>query len=1243
MKKKLLNSFMLALALLFSAGAWAEDVTFDFEANPWGHPTGSSSEVVSSIITEPLELQGASMLIKQGAGKAPYYCKTMSNTIQLRVLKNNVMKIYAPAGKAVTKIEFTAPTFNLSAEGLTDKTWTGNATYVKFKPSGSCYLTKMVVTLASKNNETVTPPAEAEEIVFLDIDDAQVHSAFDINNGESSYLSEDLVLVDGHLDYSDTMNPKIDGESRVTTIFKCSPEKPSSKATYRNRIQRSTRSGAYTTSVRLFDGTITMKTDPDKVIKTLKMDIGTNCYFSTINGNPITKAELTAGYDVNANEVVLAIDGEQTTATIIYSLTYTLADKPAAAEVTPIAPTAFDPADNSTLGSYFSAAFTAKFDEALTLDSEKAAQIKLYKGSVDAANEIAPEAGAWSVRLENSNRDLYIFSMDEYGEGVQTIITEEGQKYILVIPAGIVKNASDVANDELTLTLNGPVPTIKMTAANPANNSEVASAFAATFNVTFDKAITINNAKAAEVKLYVDAVGGTEIAPEAGAWSLDKESDGKTLRIYSLDEFGEGPQFITPEAGKKYILVVPAGIVKSAAEAENEEIKITLVCPEPAPIAPTAFDPAEGSVLPNYFSASFTAKFDEALTLDESKVANIKLYEKMGETTTELTPDDSWKASLESGKKNLFIWAADYDGFTQVFAAKEGAKYQLVIPAGIVKNAANVANDELTLTLNGPVPTVSLVSTDPVDGAKLAAGYTAKSFSLTFSKAVSTTDELINSGVTLKKNGAVVDTESWGFSLSNENKTVQVFGKDMDGYTDTYQVAAGDVFVLTIAKDVFTTADGAKNDEIQVTLNGPELVITELVLESSNPANGAVLEAGYQPMTFNLTFAEATTTTAEKLNAGVTLTKNGTKVDVESWGFSLSNENKTVQLFGMDMDGYTDSYKVEEGDVFVLTIAKGVFTAPTAQNEEIKITLNGPAAPAAAFNPTKIEPGDGDELFKFYANYAMPHLELTFDGNIAQVLQSKPAIELRKGSADGEVLPIPGWKAVVADEQPNMLLIDAWDYNTGNNVWFEAEDVDYYWVIPAGIVKNAEGGQNEVITLSQKGIVKPLTVVSTTPTNKSSVDPGYKNFQFYVTFEEDIEIAVATPNDVKFYENDAEKLPFGADDVYAGAVDVWHALKEDAKSLYIWGDDGYGLVDSYQAVAGATYKLVIPAGVVKDAKGNANGEITIEFTCSAGDGINVLKVNASDKDAAKFNIAGQRVDNGFKGLVIKGGKKFVSK
>ena len=209
-----------------------------------------------------------------------------------------------------------------------------------------------------------------------------------------------------------------------------------------------------------------------------------------------------------------------------------------AQEITPIA---FDPADNSSVGSYFAASFTAKFDEALTLDNSKAADIKLYKGSIAAENEIAPEAGEWTAQLQNGKKDLNIFSMDEYYEGVQTIITEQGAKYMLVIPAGIVKNAEGATNAELTLTLNGPVPPLNLVSANPANNSDVTAPFVAAFNFTFDNDITIVNSKAAAVKLYIDAVGGTEIEPESGAWSLDKESDGKTLRIFSLDEYGEGP------------------------------------------------------------------------------------------------------------------------------------------------------------------------------------------------------------------------------------------------------------------------------------------------------------------------------------------------------------------------------------------------------------------------------------------------------------------------------------------------------------------------------------------------------------------------------------------------------------------------------------------------------------------------------------------------------------------------------
>ena len=751
-----------------------------------------------------------------------------------------------------------------------------------------------------------------------------------------------------------------------------------------------------------------------------------------------------------------------------------------AQEITPIA---FDPADNSVMGSYFYATMTAKFDEALTLDNSKAAGIKLYKGSVAAENEIAPEAGEWSATLQNGKKDLYIYSMDEYNEGLQTIITEEGQKYIWVIPAGIVKNANGVANAEMTLTLNGPTP------------------------------------------------------------------------------------------------VTPTELV------------------------PTSYEPAQNSILSSYFTASFTVKFDEALTLDNSKIANIKLYEIIGETTTELTPDDAWYAALEGGKKNLFIHGDDYDGFTQGFAAKEGAKYQLVIPAGIVKNGAGLENAELTLTLYGPTPTINLVSTNPANNAQVTEPFAA-TFNFTFDKEI-TIDNSKAADVKLyidAVGGTEIAPESgaWLLSKESDKKTLRVFS--LDEYGEGAQVItpeAGKKYILVVPAGIVKHGE-AQSKAITITLEGPEVIPTVLEFEGSNPADGATLDAGYHAMSFELTFAEAATTTSDKLNAGVTLTKNGTKVDVDSWGFSLSNNGKTVQLFGMDMDGYTDSYKVEEGDVFVLTIAKAVFTTNTnGQNNEIKITLHGPAAPVA-FNPTTIEPGDGDELNKFFGNYAMPHLELTFGENIAQVLASNPAIELRKGSVDGELLPISGWKAELVDEHPNQLTLDAWDYSSGNNIWFEAENTYYYWIIPAGIVKNADGGQNEQIVLKQKGIVKDLTVASTTPADKSTIKPGYTYYQFYVTFEEDIQIANATPNDVMFYENGTEKLPLGADEMYGGTADVWHAMKDGSKTLYIWGDDGYQMVDTYNAVDGATYKLVIPAGVVKDATGNMNGEITIEFTCTDG-------------------------------------------
>ena len=56
----------------------------------------------------------------------------------------------------------------------------------------------------------------------------------------------------------------------------------------------------------------------------------------------------------------------------------------------------------------------------------------------------------------------------------------------------------------------------------------------------------------------------------------------------------------------------------------------------------------------------------------------------------------------------------------------------------------------------------------------------------------------------------------------------------------------------------------------------------------------------------------------------------------------------------------------------------------------------------------------------------------------------------------------------------------------------------------------------------------------------------------------------------------------------------------------------------------------------------AFANMTINITYESITGINEIKVNKQQSDAI-YNIAGQRVANDYKGLVIKNGKKYLVK
>jgi hypothetical protein len=77
----------------------------------------------------------------------------------------------------------------------------------------------------------------------------------------------------------------------------------------------------------------------------------------------------------------------------------------------------------------------------------------------------------------------------------------------------------------------------------------------------------------------------------------------------------------------------------------------------------------------------------------------------------------------------------------------------------------------------------------------------------------------------------------------------------------------------------------------------------------------------------------------------------------------------------------------------------------------------------------------------------------------------------------------------------------------------------------------------------------------------------------------------------------------------------------------------YGYV-SFEVKANTTYMALTPK--------NQLGLFGYEFTPSTGTGINVVK-SAEKADAAVYNMAGQRVDAAYKGLVIKNGVKRIQK
>lgn len=142
---------------------------------------------------------------------------------------------------------------------------------------------------------------------------------------------------------------------------------------------------------------------------------------------------------------------------------------------------------------------------------------------------------------------------------------------------------------------------------------------------------------------------------------------------------------------------VPKGSTASYENAGWGDF-LTITESEKGTLTPVSTTPESGSkVEEGYQPMSFDITFDQDITVAE---ANPEVTLRVGSETSGniISPDAGWTAT--ANKSNvLTVWGADYDYYTQTYKAEAGNKYYVVIPAGVVKNAAGEVNDRIVIEL----------------------------------------------------------------------------------------------------------------------------------------------------------------------------------------------------------------------------------------------------------------------------------------------------------------------------------------------------------------------------------------------------------------------------------------------------------------------------------------------------------------------------------------------------------------
>lgn len=281
----------------------------------------------------------------------------------------------------------------------------------------------------------------------------------------------------------------------------------------------------------------------------------------------------------------------------------------------------------------------------------------------------------------------------------------------------------------------------------------------------------------------------------------------------------------------------------------------------------TGSDPENKGVLSTfwgYATMSFDLNFGENVVIKKSSGVAAHLYKGDAATGTEITPDDDWRLNIGDASTSARLWAADYDAYTMSFEVDDNATYTLVVPAGIIANAAGDTNEELTLTFYGSeeaqkaaeggseTTALALASSTPADGEQftLSSGWADMGIYLTFNKDITVVSSSAN--VVLQQVGGSTVEPDDGWVVTKEGTNgVHIWGSDYDGFTCTFKPAEDASYTFTIPAGIVKDADGNLNEALTITVLGPVSEKPEHEGVTIDPEEGTVASL----QNFTLTFA----------------------------------------------------------------------------------------------------------------------------------------------------------------------------------------------------------------------------------------------------------------------------------------------------------------------------------------------------------------------------------------------------